>query len=313
MYGWISALIISILLCIFMGIASNGTSFWNFFTFSDNGSDDDSQGISDSCYSQGFVWPSKVWSLSLSHGLCFPKIPDQTAPALFGLTFGSVFGSDAFTSINGENCLPWGGKTKGTSSIDMYSNDDGYMASICNGAGMFELVDDADKKLTCNNFDEYSTNFQNAAKAAKAGVAFSVFAAVLSIAGLIFQSKEGSTKTVIQGLTGAFLILEFIMTIVVLNRASNNPNNPYLWLNNVLVFGCLPAYLGGGGGVGVVSGAGQILTIVALILSATMGGLSLTIAQCFNPCCCPCCFTVDSPITTIQTPIQGNGDNGVRV
>jgi len=307
MYGWISGLIISILCAIFMGIASNGTSFWNFATLSDNDTDDDSQGNSDFCYSEGFVWPSKAWSLSLSNGLCFPKIPDQNAQAAFGATFGSVFGSDAF---NGANCLPWGGKTKGTTSFDMYSDDDGYMATLCNNAALLEVDD-----LTCDNFDEYSTKFQSAAKAAKAGVAFSVLAAILSIAGLIFQRKEGSTKTAIQGLTGAFLILEFLMTITVLHLASNNNKNPYLLLNNVLAFGCLPGYIDGGA-VATGGGAGLILTIVALILSATMGGLSLTISQCFNPCCCPCCFTVDSPISTIQTPIQGNGDNlggGVRV
>jgi len=328
MYGWISCLIISILLAIFMGISSNGTSFFQIVTNTVdlNGDDDDNnQGTNDVCYSEGFVWPSKVWSLSLSNGLCFSG--DQPANSAIALaspfaganTFGSIFGSDAFSNNDGFECLPWGGKTKGSvESLDMYSNT-GYLSQLCNAAADFTFFDDIDKKtFQCSNFEKYSTSFQSAAKAAKAGIAFSVFAAILSVAGLIFQGKEGSTKTTIQGLTGAFLIIVLIMTIVTIHLSKNDGNNPYLSVNNNLAFGCFSGYVLDNFQVAVLPSSGFIVTIVALILSLTMGCLCLTITQCFNPCCCPCCFKVDSPIATLQVPFQGNGDNsggsgGVKV
>lgn len=191
--------------------------------------------------------------------------------------------------------------------------------SICNNAANAVANDDNNfGSLTCNNFQEFATKFQSAAKAAKCGTAFGVLAAICAIVGLYFQRNKRSTILAVQGFTGFCFIIVFIMTLITLGQASNTQvNSPYTTMNNIIAFGCFPAYKEGEADFINSHGGGGVLTIIALILSATMGGISLTFAQCFNPCCCPCCFEIAEDSST-QTPMiqQGNGDNygdGVKV
>lgn len=313
LYGWISGIIIGLLCTIFMIIAANGPSYWVMSTAYTT-SDDDTQSSNDICWTNGFPWPNKVWSLSLSNGLCFPKVPDGNTLTSSSQPFSEIVGSDSFTNINGNSCWQWGAKTKGSVvDIDIYSDSDtnGLLMGICTSAESLAVNDNLTPgSVTCKNFDSYSKKFQSAGMAAKAGAAFGVFATLCSIAGCFFANKEGSTKSIAQGVAGFCFLIVFMTTLVTLTQASATGSNPYLTLPNVLSFGCIPAYLSGNYVFVRSMGPSGILTIVTLFISATMGGLSLTMTQCFNPCCCPCCFTAD--VVTTQSPM--NGDNaGVKV
>lgn len=312
LYGWISGIIIGLLCTIFMLIAANGPAYWAMSAAYDT-TDDDNQSSNDICWNNGFPWPNKVWSLSLSNGYCFPKVPD--ASTLYNsVPFSDIIGADSFTNVNGNSCWQWGAKTKGLTSIDIYSDSEsnGLLMGICSaaetGASNNDLVPGS---VTCKNFESYSKKFQSAGMAAKAGAAFGVFATLCSIAGCFFANKEGYTKTIAQGVAGFCFLIVFMTTLVTLSQASATASNPYLTMPNVLAFGCIPGYLSGNYVFIRSLGPGGILTIISLFISLTMGSLSLTMTQCFNPYCCPCCFTAD--VVTTQSPMNGNNAAGVKV
>jgi hypothetical protein len=97
-YGWISAIILAILCAIFSEMAST-SPFYTVFERAQNSNDDDKQGQDDLCWTQSNTfWPNKQWGISLSHGLCFPQIPDGDATAI-GVTFNDVWGTDSFIDV----------------------------------------------------------------------------------------------------------------------------------------------------------------------------------------------------------------------
>jgi len=347
LYGWISVIIIGLLGAIFMGIAANGpawtgfvTSYVNVDMFDDDanvGGDDDSYLANDKCFyydgkissggnyiTSGIVanlFPAKQWSISLSNGLCFPKIPNSdTVVGSLG-TYGDYIPSSSFTTYGDFSCWGWNAKVKEISD-DAVSNqifaEDGILNAICENmqSTSDQLNADSAGSLKCSNWNLYATRYQSAAAAAKAGIFFGVCGIVLGLAGAILASKATDTiKLIIQGLSGASMLLLMIMCIVVLAHGGDGAGaNPYVYYLNAVAFGCYPGWLNSSYDLfSTGTGPGFGLTIVCLIMAASQGGICLTTNVCYNPCCCPCCFAAVNPqqMQTGNAEMQNNNNNGV--
>jgi len=369
LYGWISVMICGLLGAIFMGIAANGPAWAGFQATYNNiggvdddanvGGDDDSYLANDKCFyyngkimlTSQFVtpfaipvfnlFPAKQWSISLSNGLCFLKVPSSdTKIGETGLTYGDIIPSGSFTSYGDYSCWGWNAKINDLSGDDgdddhsYYGNfttdddsapvsnkifaDDGVLNAICENmqSTSDQLNADSAGSLKCSNWNLYAKRYQSAAAAAKAGIFFGVCGIVLGLAGAILASKATDTiKLIIQGLSGASMLLLMIMCIVVLAHGGDGAGaNPYVYYLNAVAFGCYPGWLNSSYDLfSTGTGPGFGLTIVCLIMAASQGGICLTTNVCYNPCCCPCCFAAVNPqqMQTGNAEMQNNNNNGV--
>jgi len=349
-------MICGLLGAIFMGIAANGPAWAGFQATYNNivgvdddanvGGDDDSYLANDKCFyyngkimtTSQFVtpfaipvfnlFPAKQWSISLSNGLCFLKVPPSdtvitTDPTTGSTTtYGDYIPSDSFTTYGEYSCWGWNAKVNG--GDDVVSNqifaDDGILNVMCEGMQSIanSLNADTPGSLKCSNWNLYAKRYQSAASAAKAGIFFGVCGIVLGLAGAIMMSRATDTvKLIIQGLSGASMLLLMIMCFIVLGHGGDGAGaNPYVNIYNAIAFGCQPGWLNGSNTLFLSNGPGFVLTVICLIMAASQGGICLTTNVCYNPCCCPCCFAAVIPQqmqtgTADGTQMQNNNNNGV--
>jgi len=284
-------------------------------------------------------FPAKQFSISLSNGLCFLNVPNSDTvigpanPTGFQMTYGDVIPSSSFTTYGDYSCWGWNAKIDNIGDDDYYQGngtaatvspqifaDDGFLNSVCEYMqGVAEnLAAKTIGSLKCSNWNRYAKRYQSAAAAAKAGIFFGVCGIVLGLAGAIMASKATETvKLIIQGLSGASMLLLMIMCFIVLGNGGDGVgDNPYAYFNNAVAFGCQPGWLNSQYTSFSTAGPGYVLTIICLIMSASQGGICLTTNVCYNPCCCPCCFAAVIPQqmqtgTADGTQMQNNNNNGV--
>jgi hypothetical protein len=293
------------------------TSFNSSTTFESSSDDDDNQGVNDVCWNaQNTFWPSKLWSISLTHGICFENIPSgdatqmQSYPSVTNITFDEAIGTSSFTKVGSFYCWEWDQKLTGSlsSGTEIYS-DEGYLFQICERTT--KLIGNSSDALLCNNWEKFRSSYQSAKVAADVGIVFAVLAMIAAVGGGFVLASQGSrasqaVKTSLQFCCGLFFMLNILVQIVVQSQGAVSSINPYTRHQNVEAFGCQPSYLDMLNDdldvtVLVSISTGSIFSIISIVIAAVMGGVCLTAPNCYNPACFPCCFAVYIPTTQTST------------
>jgi hypothetical protein len=295
---WLIAVLVSFA-CFYLSYeTTNSPAFVSFEAALDSSqthSDDDLEDVFDICWTNSTnFWPSKKWSLSLKHGLCFSSIPDKGAKVdlLPDVTFDEIIGISSFADVGASSkCWNWDSKLTGSLSneTEIFSSN-GHLSTLCKKNKPdknFTSIISAD--LQCNDFHKYISQYSNANKASIAGCFFSSLAGFCAIIGAFLSCREDKRADVyaeeVWGhcdstrfhnyaiiACGLSFLLSFFTQIAVLSFAlAGRQSNPYFKQNNNQMFACLPGYLNQNlGSYKEFNSLGIILNGVSLSLNALM-------------------------------------------
>ncbi len=276
-YGWISAVIIGMLIAVFNGIGA-----MNEFYFISVGYSNDDDFVT--CESGGgYFYAATQWYISLSNGICFPSL------------YSGASSSPLYTKLpNGDYCIAWDATYNG---VKIYDDNAGYAYDACQTYGNMGLIVD------CEDFGTRATGYKSSASAAKAAIAFGVISLLVAIVGTFFAFQKSGQVKMFQAGAGAFFLLTALMNLITFG--SNSGVNPFTNANNNIAFGCPGAGLSGNYFGFTAPARGFYLSLASVIMSITMGGLCLTTNFCDNRCCCPCCFAIAETETAAPTATAG--------